>query len=1193
MKWKLLSALLGVSLAQVALATIPLYQNLDVVSYDVFFDQVSPNPPPTIDAKAFDNENVFSVSYQNYTPSPVLYQTWNTLNYTNLGTLIANSPAVTNGAYIFLGIGSFGSGYQVDLHTTNQISHAMAGSFYNSGAIRCDSIQDGNNLFSLGGGFYMYMVTSLGQFKASATNIICPGSIDVGTGGLIQMTGRNVDLTGGMLSVESLLNALGNPFNIGTFGTINFNSTGAVGVDTNGDWNPFLYLRANSALSSFVPISPFYVQLTNSQCYLDQKFPSPTYTINRYVFVQNASRPNVTYNVYIDPPNTFSLGFEPGAAHVEWVGTYTDPASGNPITDYLYLTDNYLFGASTNVAVINGVPDNFTFITSPTQLLFGPTPIGVPVFPDAFMSNNYAVMFGTLTASTVSTNASLVNPSGNVTNLPGAIKISANNTLNLAYSTISGLNYLSLNCTNQFQGSPGAAIAAPYSDIYLGVTNGFMTMSNVLMANIPNWSGTIDAWSTAWVTVDALGNTNDYRVMLVFSDLQPTASPWIQNLYLHGTNTLVVSDPLNVFGSFYSDARILTLNTNQLGVGASSLDGELTWVNPLPFNANSGSGVQQMPNLLWVTNNGAIRILHNATFGNAATPQFVVTPAVPVIRATGTLSETGANAVKNDKVIIGTNEYMFVTVLTNTAANKVKIAATFDGSMNNLIAAINHGAGSGTSYSTNTKANPKVTAGALAGGAFTVTAITTNAAAGNAIPTLFTPATAAVNLTWSGHATLYNGVDTITNYTSFNNHSLIADQGTAIWTTYFENGGVITNGSGSFTLHSGMAMLTNGSILAGGDVLLVATNTPGMGVNALIISNHMIQAGHKLTLWSTNITDGVPPGGLVVTNGNFWSVGATSGGGSVDSGFNIPVMPLVGAGDLLGTTVTNIAPASKTVYNVWAGHDYGRSTRGYSNNLALGRLVLDTFGPDNKVAQIFTGAGVSNALYVDCLILEDSATHGNATNSYNFPWLKINTNMMIYYAQALEGGDSVAEALDNTNFNGGRLRWIYSYAGYFSSTNLVFTNLDGTTYTNPVNAALAQSRDIDSDSDGIPNNVDPTPFLMPSEAGFTVTLTNLPPLSAKVQWSTIPNATNFIYYTTNLFATNWLAFTNFKNWYYGNNVAVTNAAHGNSFHSPQVYVNNASLPDNSQRTNVWVFDTITNMPHYYRVVIWPWLNFPE
>ena len=670
------------------------------------------------------------------------------------------------------------------------------------------------------------------------------------------------------------------------------------------------------------------------------------------------------------------------------------------------------------------------------------------------------------------------------------------------------------------------------------------------MAAIPIWSGTVQAFSSDNIIIDPItGFTNEYKVLIVSSDLQPTAAPWIQNLYLHGTNSLNVSDPLNVYGSFYSDARSVTLQTNLLGVGATSLDGELTWANPATFNANTASGTQQMPNLQWLTNSGAMRMANTANFGH---PVLVTNTGLPAVKATGTLSEAGTNAVKNDRVIIGTNQYVFVGTLTNKAANQILIGTTFNASMSNLIAAINHAAGSGSAYSTNTRANPFVSAGAfsLASHAFTVTSLTTGAT-NNSTATLFTPATLAVNLTWNGNNTLTGGANLIPVSTngsfalhSFVNNGLLSDQGTAIWTTNFQNDGTISNGLGSFSLLSFSALLTNGNLVAGGDVMLVASNS-------LVISNHMIQAGRKLTLLSTNLTDTGP------TNGNIWVVGTNSGGGLADSGFNIPVMPATGAGDLLGTTVTNIAPASKSIYNVWAGTNYGVSARGFSNNLALGQLILDAKGPSSFF--YFNGVGVSNALYVDNLQLLDYATQGSATNSYSFPWLKIATNMVIYYAQALRNGVSVAEQIDfnsqHTGANGGRLRWIYSYAGEFSSTNLVYP--DGT--TNTVNAALAQSTTIDSDGDGIVNGSDPTPFFVPSEVNFTLTTTNLPPFSAKLQWTTIPNATNFIYYTTNLLATNWLAFTNFKNFYYGDNVAVnkTNlavhpASTNNYFISPQV-----------------------------------------
>jgi hypothetical protein len=1027
MEWKLLGALTVVFLAHTVQATIPLYQNFDVLQYEV-----PGNPPPTIDAKAFDNENTLTIGFAAYTPYVELYEPWNTVNYTNLGTMIGNSPYTTNGAVIYLGLGSFGSGFQFDLQTTNQIPHRMAGTFYNPGNIRCDSVQDGNNIFNFGAAGILYLVTSLGQCVVSATNLINPGTLDVGYGGLIQLQGQKVDLTGGELSVEGALNSLGNPATVGTLGTVNFSSVGAVGLNTNVFWDPAVELTPVAAQSAFVPIAPFYLNLTNSQAYFNLQQPATNYNLYRCVFVQNNS-PNVPYNVYFDNPNTQNLGFQPGAAHVEWVGSYTDPASGNPINDYLYLTDDYLLGASTNVVVIGGVPDNFTFITSPTGLLAGPTgpgfPVNFPGFPDVELTNVYAFMNGTLTASMSVTNASIVNPSGNVTNLPGAIKIAASNELNLAFAQISGPNYLLLNCTNQVDGSP-LSISAPYSDIYLGVTNGFMVASNLLTANIPNWSGNIQAWSTVWSTVDALGNTNEYRVMLVYSSLQPTTSPWTQNLYLHGTNSLVISDALTAYGSFYSDARNLTLNTNYVGNGATSLYGQLNWYNSAPFNANTASGTQQMPNLLWLTNNGTISALNTANFGGGST-------------------------------VFG----------------------------------------------------------------------------------------------------------------AFINNSLVADQGTTIWATNFLNDGTISNGTGSFTLQARLAFMTNGNIVAGGDISLGAANS-------LVISNHLMQAGHKLTLWTTNLTDGG------TTNGNIWVVGTAGIGGTFDSGFNIPVKPATG--DLLGTTVTNIAPISKAIYNVWSGTNAGLSTQGYNNNLAVGQLILDLNEPaglqNPNSFFYFNGVGTNNAIYVDRLVLMDAATNSYNTNSYNFQWLKIATNMTIYYAQAIMNGVSVAEKIDVNSqhgANGGRLRWISSYAGYFSSTNLVYP--DGT--TNAVNAALAQSSDIDSDGDGVYNNNDPTPVFVPSQVNFTAIKTNVPAPSVKVQWATVPNATNFIYFRTNLLAGSWLALTNFKNYYYANNVSLTNAAHANSFISPQPYP--------SPATNVWVFDAVTNVPHFYRVVVYPWLNYPQ
>src|ERR1039458_1617180 len=113
---------------------------------------------------------------------------------------------------------------------------------------------------------------------------------------------------------------------------------------------------------------------------------------------------------------------------------------------------------------------------------------------------------------------------------------------------------------------------------------------------------------------------------------------------------------------------------------------------------------------------------------------------------------------------------------------------------------------------------------------------------------------------------------------------------------------------------------------------------------------------------------------------------------------------------------------------------------------------LDAVGANSSFK--FNGTGVSNALYVDDLNLLDSATNFNGSQ---VSALNISANMVIYYAQAMVNGASVAEKLNH--LNGNHLRWVAAYAGHFSSTNIVYP--DGT--TNTFNAALAQSSDIDSD----------------------------------------------------------------------------------------------------------------------------------
>jgi hypothetical protein len=336
-------------------------------------------------------------------------------------------------------------------------------------------------------------------------------------------------------------------------------------------------------------------------------------------------------------------------------------------------------------------------------------------------------------------------------------------------------------------------------------------------------------------------------------------------------------------------------------------------------------------------------------------------------------------------------------------------------------------------------------------------------------------------------------------YDNFVNHGLLSDSGTYLYAGYFENGGVITNGGvGSFILQSQTAVVTNGTIFANGDLSITA--------NSLVTSNATFYTGRSLTLQVTNLlTDSN------ATNGNFWSV---FGGSS--AGLKLPIKPLMG--DLRFTTITNTAQQNKNVVNTWAGQDRGVSVTGYTNNVAIGRLILDAWtNPPPNTLFTFNGASVSNAIYVDYLGFINQATNRDALG--NMSVLSINTNMVIYYAQAVIGGVSVAEKINHKNND--RLRWVASYAGIYSSTNIVYGGM-----TNTVNAALAQSVTIDSDGDGIPNAFDPTPFFLSTDVNLALTITNVPTLKARLTWQTIPSATNVVYYSTNL-ASPWMVLTNF------------------------------------------------------------------
>ena len=1082
-----------------------------------------PGPPylPQIDAVGFDNESIFSVTYDIYNANTVFYsEPWfGTLYYTNNGEMIVNSAGLE-----LDGFTATSYGFEFDDQNVGE-ANSMAGTFYNPGTIHCDSLIDGN--------------FSPGACLISATNVMIPGTIELGANGTLFITGQNVDLSRSVLTLEnpSDLEAL-----LGEFGSAPFTGTGSSGVYTNA-WDPFDDLTAFDAFSADCPTAPFFLDLFVSTPYYEN-FPDPLGAVNRSAFVEDVSGSNVTYNVWFGGVAT-SLGS--GESVIGWAGTYLNYATGQYSTNYLYLNDDYLAGAVTNVPIGPfGYPDNFTLTQSTIPVLSTATaaPVGLPTFPVGEITNNPYVFGEFFGAGITGTNPSTANPSGAVSNLSANIQISASGDLNMNLAQITGAQYVSLTASNQFENNGGALVQSLFSDLNLGSATGSLNVSNVLAPAIPDWNGDIEAWSTRWLAVETniiitnivtttniitetnvVEVTNDFRTVLVYSDLSPFTTPQVHNLIINATNSVNISDEFNVFGSVFVSAQSMTLTTNLVGVGAGWPEGELNMINTSPPN---WSWLGSFPNLLWLTNNGAI-LMPGATVFIGNVSSNLVTLGAPATSATATLSEgKGANVAKKSTVNIGGTVYTFTNSITKKSPSYVVlIGPNFNASLTNLIAAINHGAGAGKVYSTNkTYANGFVTAGKLntTNRSFIVAAIDAGPV-GNVIPVSVT----ATNLSWnspelSGGSNATPGTTNLTAVTipmgAIINSGVLSDFGSTMSVDNFVNGGLVTNGPGSFILTSLTTTLTNGALYAGGDISLAADN--------LDTRNLLLQAGRGLILNGSNsISD------EHVINVNGWTIDDTNGTGFDGLGLALPELPTSTdpSNNLLGTTITiQSPPPNKSVTNIWAGRDYDYVVSGpftdkgyFTNNVAIGQLSLTALGPNSQI--YFTGTatnGTTNAIYVDNLILNNYASYANGEGTAKIPSLLFNKNIVIYYANAwatttVNGGplEEISFQLNHSNTN--HLRWVPEYTGLFSSTNIVYPG--GVKHS--INIGLLDSP-LDSDGSGLANSKNPYPLFVADEINFKPTVKKS---GMQLTWCSIPSSTNSIYYSTNLFS--WTLVTNF------------------------------------------------------------------
>jgi hypothetical protein len=253
---------------------------------------------------------------------------------------------------------------------------------------------------------------------------------------------------------------------------------------------------------------------------------------------------------------------------------------------------------------------NWPFFLAQGQAATPTTPAG-QFTPNAIITNEFAAFGGLFAPTTVSLSNLPVN-ARYLTNLPGRIEITADQSLDLRLARITGLNYMNLKATNHVDGMTGAKISVPYSDINLATTNGSLTVSNLLYPVVQRFTGEVDLYSTRW-TNDAAGFRNFYSVLLVDSKLGATAPSQVQDLTLRSTN-VVISDIVNVTRNMLIDAERLTVTTNQQP--APTYRGELN------LNSSLITWSSALPRLRYLTNDGSITALNSVFFGGNRTSPF-------------------------------------------------------------------------------------------------------------------------------------------------------------------------------------------------------------------------------------------------------------------------------------------------------------------------------------------------------------------------------------------------------------------------------------------------------------------------------------------------------------------------------------------------------------------------------------------
>ena len=663
--------------------------------------------PPVIDAINFINNGQFLINYtQNFPEGPVPppFSTYNTLNYTNLASAVMK----------------FNTGFEFDTFDTALNTRTPAASFFNAGSVNFATLDTltyilTNGVAAFGTPLSNFVVHSVAAISASvtATNIVNRGSINVGLGGVLQMTGHSMDMAQSSITSEGA----GDVINIGAtnaaaffFNNGIFNSYWGIGDPVTQ--RPLFYPNGISPTVFFAlqPYqTPFVDVTTRNGGGLQTTLGGPTFqaylddvtdfaTSNRWVRAAyvSSTNANIIANVYLAPP--FSLVGPVTPIVVEFTNLLATSSNNLYLFDYFGITTNFQVLADTAHGFpITGVP--FNHAASPTPLApislfrspfstaatFGgilqtPTIIPLDTFNPAGLANDaitnqWAAYEAILQPTSVLLEGSELSE---IQNAPGRVEVRSQ-FLNLSNAQVSAENYMLLGATNHFIGSQGARISSPWEDLDLRSTNGLLRVSNIIAETFPRPEGTISVYSGRWTNVTTntgIWLTNRYHVLFVDAKISPESSVRTESLILRSTNLaggadrIILNDVISVTNILLLDSERITIATND--AFAAIRCGTLKLLGPGDLWANAN------PRLLYFTNDGLHTAANAVFFGSQRTSPFFETIVYEPYQAfvnsgriTNFSSQIQANYFRNSGVVDATGGGISlesqVSVLTNGA----------------------------------------------------------------------------------------------------------------------------------------------------------------------------------------------------------------------------------------------------------------------------------------------------------------------------------------------------------------------------------------------------------------------------------------------------------------------------------------------------------------------------------------------